>query len=334
MFDIVLPDMYDDVGGPANNSILNETYALFSLYRSIPGYPRGFRKNKAPDWIVPGNPDSDEHRLGLEVTIAADGGDFEYYGHTKPHLKLSDVLEQNHAYPGVMYLCGCIDGKMLWLEYLPREMLVRKLEFPPTQKYRKLYELPISYRNLLLGFDVAMIHADSPREEPTWDQRDCGHFNRMAWPEIRQAFKEKLVKLNDSYDKSDENHLCIVCPDVLSATPHELQEFLRYSCDSQAASNRRFNRIFLVLSDYVVDFDLWEEWVGIFDHRWSIDDSYALMIGLSTAPDDDTFNPDGLYKRLHEINISGIRRPSTSEVLVKGAGLTKDIIDTDIATLI
>ena len=326
--------MYGKVGAPANDSILNETYALFSLYRSVPGYPRGFRKNETPDWIVPGGNGSDVHRLGLEVTIAADEGYFEYYGYTKSPLKLSDVLERNHSHPGVMHLCKRIDGRMLWIEYLPREKLVRKLEWPPRQGYRHLYDLPEAYRELLLDFDVVMIHADSPRYEPTWDHRDCGYFNHMAWPEIREAFGEKLRKLNDGYDACDENHLCIVCPDVLSSTPRALQKFLRHACDSQAASERRFDRAFLVMSDCVVDFDLREELIEPYDHGWTRNDTYALMLGLGEMSDDDKFDPDALYDRLHCIDISGIIRPSTAEVLVKGAGLTKDVLDTDIATLI
>lgn len=325
--------MYDEVRVPANNSILSETYALFSLYRSIPGYPRKFKKNEVPDWVVPGNQNSNIHRFGLEITIAADDSYFEYYSYKTPQ-KLSDVLKQKYSHPGVMYLCKHIDGKRLWVEYLPKEMLLRKLEWPPTQEYKHLCDLPEAIRRLLLSFDVAMIHADSPKDEPTWDHRDCGNFNHMACSKIRQAFDEKLMKLNDGYDLCNENHLCIVCPEILSVTSQTLQEFLRYFCDSQTTTKRRFDRVFLLMSDHVVDFDLCEEKVEIFDHRWTLDDSYALVLGLSKTSNDSMFDPDALYNRLHDMDINSIRRPSTAELLVNGAGLTEDTLNTDIATLI
>ena len=46
------------------------------------------------------------------------------------------------------------------------------------------------------------------------------------------------------------------------------------------------------------------------------------------------FDPDALYNRLHDMDINSIRRPSTAELLVNGAGLTEDTLNTDIATLI
>ena len=212
-----------------------EIRALFDLCSLYSAYPQDLIKHERPDWI------NDE--IGLEITKAILEEWYQISNVDMHKITLEEIVKMSFDYEGcIMFKCegGKYDGKLFYY-YLHSRIITLPNKTPV------LYDnLPDEEKDAINN-SIYILSGGGHESNNPLSPFFCARIH----------FAQKIKKLNDTnYDTRPKNHLLIYSGFFADLRGKYVYKLMHKFIEEQDGYERKFNIVFLRLSEYLLKYDL------------------------------------------------------------------------------